>query len=469
MQRKISFKQAAVCIIGFIITAGILLFGIKEDIVGLEAALFAGTGILLITSREPSWLIYLQIIYCSFNKLIISQFGAPDMINYATDILMIFSFFFAIKQLYERREKTYILIPMIIAAAFFLLGTVSAMLHQVPVLLTLWSYRNLLRFFLFFFSCVVLLNSKDAKNMLKIFTFMFWLNFIVVSVQFWIQDYKQDNLGGIFGTDMGCNGHLNTFLCIYLAYVCVQYMARRMSFVYFLIVSGASLYIAALSELKFLFIEYVFILFMSILISRFSFRVVLMVIGAGIGLFIGLQLFNTYFPGWEFTVEQIMDYAGTGGYSTETDLNRITALQTVSQYFLRGTQNLLFGMGLGSCETSSYFQSTFFLQYGERLHYNYLLHAFTLLETGWIGLILFLGFFVSVGTLAWKYSKAVPSDRKTLCLTAMIMAAVCLTQCFYNNALRVENSGYLAFFVLAIPFICRKEEGRETCWIRKKS
>ena len=115
-------------------------------------------------------------------------------------------------------------------------------------------------------------------------------------------------------------------------------------------------------------------------------------------------------------------------------------------------------MGLGSCETSSYFQSTFFLQYGEQLHYNYLLHAFTPLETGWIGLILFLGFFVSVGVLAWKYSRAVPADKKTLCLTAMIMAAVCLIQCFYNNALRVENSGYLAFFILAVPFICRKKE-----------
>lgn len=469
MKNKLSLKNIVLCIICFIVIAGILLFGIKENIVAIEAALFAGAGILLIVVKEPSWLIYLEIVYCFVNKLLISQFGAPDMINYATDILMLLSFLLAVKQFYERHEKVYIFIPMVIAGIFFLLGTVSSIIHQVPVLLVLWSYRNLMRFFLFFFSCAVLLTHKDVKNLLKIFTVMFWVNLGVVSIQFWLLGFKQDNLGGIFGTDMGCNGHLNTFLCIYLAYVCVQYMARKMSFSYFLAVSGGSLYIAALSELKFLFIEYVIILFMSILVSRFSLRIVFMIAGASVGLFIGIQLFNRYFPGWEFTLEQIMDYAGTGGYSTETDLNRITALQTVTKYFLTEPDKFLLGMGLGSCDTSSFFQSTFFLQYGERLHYNYLLHAFTLLETGWIGFIIFLAFFVSILILAWKCSKEVSRDRRTLCLTTMLVAAICLIQCFYNNALRVENSGYLAFFALAIPFICMKKEGKETCWIPKRS
>ena len=457
MQRKISLKQIIVCIIGFLVITGMLLFGIKEDMVVNMAALFIGAGILLIAVKESTWLIYLQIIYCFINKLMISQFGAPDMINYVTDLLMIISFLLAVKQLYERQEKTYIFVPMAIAVLFFSIGTVSSILHQVPILLIVWSYRNLMRFFIFFFSCAVLLSYEDVKNLWKIFGYMFWLNFIVASIQFWIQGYKQDNLGGIFGTDMGCNGYLNTFLCIYLAYVCVQYMAHKLPFIYFLLVSGASLYIAALSELKFLFIEYVFILFMRILVSKFSLRIVFMIVGAGIGLFIGLQLFNTYFPGWEFTLDQIMDYAGTGGYSTETDLNRITALQTVTQNFLKNPVEFLMGMGLGSCETSSYFQSDFYQQYGDRLHYNYLLHAFTLLETGWIGFFLFLAFFTSIVILAWKYRQIVMPERKTACLTALIVAVTCLIQCFYNNALRVENSGYLAFFVLAVPFICRKE------------
>lgn len=462
MKRKTSVIRGCIGIILTVVIVGMLLIGIEKNIVWFETAMLIGAGILLIVLKEPSWIIYLQIIYCFINKLLISQFGAPDMINYATDILMILAFLFAAKRSYERKEKTYLLIPMSIAFLFFIIGTISSLLHQVPVLLILWSYRNLLRFFLFFFSCAVLLKYEDVKIIFKIFSFMFWINVLIVSVQFWIQGYAQDHLGGIFGTDMGCNGHLNTFLCIYLSYICVYYMSRKISFIYFLISSGASLYIAALSELKFLFIEFILILIMSILVSRFSLRIVLMISGACFGLFIGLQLFNTYFPGWEFTFERILDYAGTGGYSTETDLNRITALQTITQNFLQDPLDFFFGMGLGSCETSSYFNSDFFQQYGIRLHYTYLLHAFTLLETGWIGLTLFLMFFVSIAVLAWKYRKKVLPCRKEACLFAIVVSGTCVVQCFYNNALRVENGGYLAFLILAVPFICRKK-GEAQC------
>lgn len=458
MEKKIKVKQLGIGFISCIIVIGMLLVGIKEDLVGMETALFVGTGVLILLMKEPVWLIYLQILYCCVNKFIISQFGAPDAINYVTDVLMILSFLMALKQLYEKRKKTYLGVPLVFAALFFGLGTVSAILHEVPILLLLWSYRNLMRFFLFLFSCVVLLNYEDVERLGKIFSILFFLNVVVVSVQFWIQGYYQDYLGGLFGTDMGCNGHMNTFLCIYLSYICVRYMAHKTSFRCFLLVSAGSLYIAALSELKFLFIEYVFILGMSILLSRFSLRVVLMVLGAFAGLYVGLQLFNTYFPGWEFSIEQIMDYAGEGGYSTATDLNRLTALQTVTERFLRNPEDLLFGLGLGSGETSSFFQSAFFQKYGERLHYTYMIHAFTLLETGWVGFVIFLGFFVSVGIQAWRFRKKVGVERKIFCIATVIVAMLCVIQCFYNNALRVENSGYLMFFVLAIPFICRKTQ-----------
>ncbi len=440
---------------------GLLLLGIQKNMLAMEAALITGMGIVLILLKEPAWLIYLQIIYCLVNKLLISQFGAPDMINYATDILMLLTFFFAVKRQIEKREKNYLMVPLIIVGCFFCLGTVSAMLQNGSVVLVVWSYRNLMRFFLFFFSCVVLLKFENVMKIIKIFSVAFFLNVAVASVQFWIQGYAQDNLGGLFGTDMGCNGHINTFLCIYLAYVCVRYMAKKTSFLYFLLVSAGSLYIAALSELKFLFVEYVVILILSIIFSRFSFRVALMIVGACVGLYVGLQLFNTYFPGWEFSAEQIIDYAGRGGYSTANDLNRLTALQTVTENFLRTPQKLLFGLGLGNCETSAFFQSPFFAQYGEVLHYTYMIHAFTLLETGWTGLILFLGFFVSVGILGLKWQSRMSDEKRIYCMTAVIVSAMCIAQCFYNNALRVENSGYLAFFVLAIPFISRKNtDGR---------
>ena len=238
----------------------------------------------------------------------------------------------------------------------------------------------------------------------------------------------------------------------------MAYIAKQMSLLSFCFISAGALYIAALSELKFFFIEFVCMLFLAILVSRFSWRILLMVIGAIIGLFIGLELFNTYFPGWDFSLEQIWEYAGQGGYSTQYDLNRMTAIQRLSNEFLRGTEERLFGWGLGSCETSSFFNSSFFSLYGEGLHYTYLLQAFLFLETGWIGLLLFLVFFVSIFLLARNFWKKLSGERKSYCRTGAVVAAMCVIHCFYNNALRVENSGYLAYLMLAVPFICRKRK-----------
>lgn len=458
MKRKYSIAYAGIASLGILVFILGLIFGIREDFLGLEAAILCAFGVVYLLIKEPAWIIYLQIFYCLINKWLIFQFNAPQTINYGTDILMVICFLMALKRCYEKRERTYIRIPIIIAATFFLIGTLTSVLNGVSPLLILWSYRNLMRFILFFFSCVVLLEFEDLKNIKTMISIMFVINLVIVSIQFWIQGISQDYLGGIFGSELGCNGHMNTFLCICIAYACVAYISKQMSLLNFCIISAGALYIAALSELKFFFVEFICLLFMAILVSRFSWRIFLMVSGAAIGLIIGLELFNTYFPGWEFSLEQIWKYAGQGGYSTQYDLNRLTAIQRLSNEFLRETGEKLFGWGLGSCETSSFFNSSFFTLYGERLHYTYLLQAFLFLETGWIGLLLFLGFFVSIFLLARKFWKECSGQRQIFCKTGAIMAGMCVIHCFYNNALRVENSGYLAYFVLAIPFICRKRK-----------
>ena len=137
-----------------------------------------------------------------------------------------------------------------------------------------------------------------------------------------------------------------------------------------------------------------------------------MLIGAAAGLFIGLQLFNAVFPGWEFSVNQILDYTGQGGYSTETDLNRLTAISRICNEFLHTISQRLFGFGLGSCETSTFFNSGFFQQYGETIHYTYLLQAFLFLETGFVGLFLYLGFYISISAKALIMRRFLDDTRR---------------------------------------------------------
>lgn len=456
MKRKYNIIYAGITLFVLLVFILGLLLGIRGNFLGLEAGILIAFGVIYLLIKEPAWIIYIQIFYCLINKWLISQVHVSNVINYGTDILMMLSFLMALIKFYKKREKIYVRIPIFIITIFFFIGTLTAILNGVSLLLILWSYRNLMRFSLFFFACIVLLEFEDLKNIKIMISIMFCINLVIVSIQFWIQGISQDNLGGIFGTDLGCNGHMNTFLCICISYTCISYIAKKISILNFCFVSAGALYIAALSELKFFFIEFVCILFLAILVSKFSWRIFLMISGATIGLIIGLELFNAYFPGWEFSLKQIWSYAGQGGYSTQYDLNRLTAIQRLSNEFLLETRERLFGWGLGSCETSSFFNSSFFTLYGERLHYSYLLQAFLFLETGWIGLLLFLSFFVSVFLLAQRFWRDFSGERQILCKAGALMAVMCVIHCFYNNALRVENSGYLAYFVLAIPFICRK-------------
>ena len=127
-----------------------LVLGIREDFLLLEAVMLGGTGIILLLLKKPAWIIYLQILYCCVNKFLISQFSMPSAINYITDALMILSFLLAIKIFCQKFEPYYFSAPIFIAVFFFVCGTLSALFQQVDFLLLVWSYRNLMRFYIFF-------------------------------------------------------------------------------------------------------------------------------------------------------------------------------------------------------------------------------------------------------------------------------------------------------------------------------
>ena len=80
--------------------------------------------------------------------------------------------------------------------------------------------------------------------------------------------------------------------------------------------------------------------------------------------------------------------------------------------------------------------------------------AFLVLETGIIGLLLYISFFVAVyfgATKRQKLGKAAVEH----CQIARILAFVCIFLLIYNVSLRTE-AAYMMFFVLALPFIDNK-------------
>ena len=109
-------------------------------------------------------------------------------------------------------------------------------------------------------------------------------------------------------------------------------------------------------------------------------------------------------------------------------------------------------MGIGNCDTSAFaICNTPFYRAHEYLHYNWFSSAFLLLETGYVGLILNLFFYILVGIMAIKKMK-LNHGNKMFCRMAVIFSVMCLILTFYNSTLRKEV-GYIAYFALSLPFI----------------
>ena len=189
----------------------------------------------------------------------------PSALTYVTDIFMLpLILFLLLERSHPLKQvgagyvsKIYILYALIIV--------IGLILNLVSPLLVVWGLRNGFRGAVFMIACVSFLTSADVQ---KIFNIMFWLqiaNIAVTLYQYFVLDLSQDNLGGIFGTESGCNGYSNLFFIILLAYYTTAYFAKKTSFLKLLTVAASTILIAAIAEIKFYYFEFAIIVVLCIL------------------------------------------------------------------------------------------------------------------------------------------------------------------------------------------------------------
>ena len=213
-----------------------------------------------------------------------------------------------------------------------------------------------------------------------------------------------------------------------------------------------------MSELKFFFLVFVIIGVVAMILTKFSWKkMFLLVAFAAVLSFTGSVLTILFGNNEELTVQRIMQLITSQNYATNEDLGRFTAIPTISRDFLIEWYEKLFGMGIGNCDTSAFaICNTPFYQANEYLHYNWFSSAFLFLETGYVGLILNLLFYCMVGFLSIKKMRS-GKCNKFFCQMAVIFSIVCIMLTFYNSTLRKEV-GYIAYFVLALPFISLRDK-----------
>ena len=406
--------------------------------------------------NEAMVLLVLAIVF-SFG-LFLDLLNLPDFLKYTVDIIWIGLLVTIIINRFRMPNKESVKLLMLVFA-FWIVTLLGFIINIKNPLYYLWGFRNNFRFFVYFFACCMFLKEHNITEILALFDKLFYLNFVVSIFQFFALGKKMDYLGGIFGTDVGCNSKTIVFFSIIITRSILRYINDTETTKSCLVKCGMSLIIAALAELKFFFVLFIGILFLTLIITKTSIKKLWIIIFVCVCIYSSSMLLVAIFPGSRgfLDLEWLLKVAtSSSGYTGRGDINRLTAIPIVWTRFLETWPDRLLGLGLGNCDTSafSFLNTSFFERYGY-LHYNWFSSAFMFLETGIVGFCMYLLFFVGVYIYAGKREKSGEGVLEA-CQLVRVLAPVCLLLIIYNASMRIEEA-YIMYFVLALPFINRTQ------------
>jgi len=447
-------------------------FGNRGDLMEL---LNYDNHILYVQRLFAKKLVFFQIYYNLAIKFLIGQFGFPHSLNYVTDFVTFVIVLLSLGELRAGYRKHRFIYHVIFLLLLF--TGIGYFFNLYSPLLYFWGLRNTYRFFIFFLCCAVLLNKKDIQKIITVLIRLLPLNVLICTYQYftlrnsggYVSLYLGDFVGGMFGPMQGSNVAMNVYLSIILIMSLAAFTEKKMSFLKFMFYSSMCFYIAILAEMKIIYFEFFVIIAMIMLASRISFKKIATFL-LGIILLIGVlniwTLFNptssSYLTNWD----SILEYSAKTSYAGTGSLNRFTAIPVISKIFFQNNlSEELIGIGLGNADTSNieYFNSPTYVVYGDTLKYTFFQQAILYLETGIIGLLLYVGFFLVLffssfqkSTFQWGNN-----NEYIYILIARVFSILAIIMVFYNQTFRLESSGYLAFLILAIPFIWRNNPEEE--------
>ena len=383
--------------------------------------------------------------------------------NYSKYILDISWFLLLMTMLFKKkrcisREASFLKRVLII---FFILTVTVYLFNFQSIFYYLWSFRNNFRGYVIFMAAIYYFDQDDINDIFKFLNLMFYINTIIMFIQFGALGYKQDNLGGIFGVETGCNGYINIFFCIILVINYVAYFRKEIKLSTFIFKSCILLVLSGMAELKFFYIEFVILIVVGFFVVKGKIKKLLICVGGVLILVVGLNTIRSVFPNIEMGVSELVDYAtSTKGYTSSGDLNRLFFFSQVDKLFLTSPLLRIFGLGLGNCDYAtgiSFLTSPFAAMYQERLHYGWMSSAFMYLEGGYTGLIFLFGFFVLICVFCYiRGKREIDLQSKGYYSIGFLLGIVAIMNGLYNISLRIESC-YIIYLLLAVPFI------KQTC------
>lgn len=420
----------------------------------------AGALVLAMIYNKPVFLIYFQIVYCCTMRFFISEMHFPSVLRFVPDLVTMVLLVQCVVCFHRAREMAIVKAPLSAVSVFFLLALVAFIINAQPVAALIWGIRVVMRFFVFWLACVLFLREEDVRMIVRILFFVMIGNVMAVSFQYLIQGYSFDYVGGLFGIEIGANSEMNLFVVQMFVCGMAMYVFSQCSWKFLAAIVAMGLYIAAISELKVVFLELPMVFCVLLLCAGWRRKCAPMLLGGVVAIYLAGMLFLIFYPGWSdfFSLSTIQNYVGDMGYAGEGTLNRTTAVPYVLENILTSPVQWLFGYGLGNADASSFYTSEIFRIHGAT-RYQYFSIAHFLAENGVVGTLAYLSFFISVFIKSMGFKRTDPSHVVWYVIGAMSSILV-FFHAFYSLALRIDIA-YIYMFWLAVPFIVRREAMRE--------
>lgn len=397
-------------------------------------------------------IIYFLLYWITYSALIGRYIYDNEIINFIPDVLILLLYIWKPKGLnYSSSIRFWGKSILYLTNVFFLFCIIGGFINFVPIHSFLWGCRMLLRYIFLF---IVIYRCFDIKDVFKYKQFIYkWfnINFLFCIIQF-LQGYRQDFMGGTFAG----NGLLVLMLFISMIIFSGDYFQKKLSLKNFLFRVIITFIIVLWAELKIAYFVIPLIIYGSyVLLRKINLTHLIILIIASFVLIPSMKFFMSFYYDKDY-VEQVFDpnyikEETSHAYGFRDGFNRSTAISMTNELMLTDIKKTLFGYGLGSGSTSSYFMTEIYKEWDWTSYSNFST-SYILVELGWIGFILYILIYFVVLIKFYSFYRNSKNTISSYWATSGILAVfVSFVMLWYND--NAYFKFYLMYFFWAISVI----------------
>lgn len=354
-------------------------------------------------------LVFFLLYWILYSGLIRIFIFNHDIFSIIPDCILLYLFIRACRYKKKPKISQYInqFIP-IFCSIFLVFGTISMLINGCFIIPYFWNIRFYLRALLTFYIIWQTMDINDCQKFKKIMYYAFLPNLLFCLIEN-STGRGGDALGGLFG---GGNMEMVLYLMLMTFLSTADYYNKKISKFKFLSIITVSLFLSFLGEIKLLYITIPLFWYIgNVLFHKFRFKQVI-TLAIGLLLFIPvMQFFLSFFYDTDyvesvFTMERTKAYTAESSFivGQENGMNRSSSIKMTNELILKDIPHLISGYGIGASSTSTIFYSPIGTKYRESFFFLFT-PSYIMVETGWIGLILYLSLYMLLLCTFIKYYK----------------------------------------------------------------